>query len=167
MKKILFLALASAFLLSTCSTDTSGNLKLYLTDLPIPNAEKILVNISEINVHKTGGAFLTVWTGSKEYDLLKLRNEEKIILDKELEEGMYTQIRLVIEKGQVVVDSATHDMTIPSSEVKIPVVFNILKGGVTEIILDFETDHSIEVVKTGQSEQYILRPVIKVKSINY
>jgi len=74
----------------------------------------------------------------------------------------------VVISGQIVFDGEPpHDMTVPSSEVKILLVFNIMEGGLTEIVLDFEADHSIHVVNASQSEKYILSPVIKVKSIGY
>jgi hypothetical protein len=167
MKKLIPFVLSAILLLSGCSSDKAGNFRIYLTDQPIPNAEKVLVTISEIRVQKTQEAFITVWNGTQDYDLLQLRNTEKLILDTELEEGMYTQIRLDVTTGQVVINGTSHTMIVPSSEVKIPVVFNILKGGVTEIVLDFEAEHSIEVVKAGLSDQYILRPVIRVKSVTY
>ena len=169
MKKLILFALSISLLLSGCTSERSGNFKLYLTDQPIDidNAEEILVTISEISVQKAEEGFLTVWTGIHTYDLLILRNKEEIILDNELEQGMYTQIRLVVTKGEIVIAGKPHGMTIPSSEVKIPVVFNIMDGGVTEIVLDFEAEHSIHVLNAGQSEQYILRPVVKVKSISY
>jgi len=70
--------------------------------------------------------------------------------------------------GQIVIDGEPpHDMTVPSSEVKIPLVFNITEDGATEILLDFEAEHSIHVVNAGQSEQYILSPVIRVENISY
>ena len=58
-------------------------------------------------------------------------------------------------------------MIVPSSEVKIPVIFYITDEGDTQITLDFEAEHSIHVVNAGQSEQYILRPVIRVENISY
>ena len=170
MKKLILFALSIALLLSGCvSSDGTGNFQIYLTDQPIDidNAKEILVTISEINVQKEGEGFLTLWSDEKTYDLLKLRNKEEKIVDITLEEGTYTQIRLVVVSGQIVIDGELpHDMTVPSSEVKIPVIFNIMEGGATEIVLDFEAEHSIHVVNAGQSEQYILRPVIKVKSIS-
>lgn len=167
MKKLIPFVLSAILLLIGCSSDKAGNFRIYLTDQPIPNAEKVLVTIGEITVQKTQEAFLTVWTGTREYDLLQLRNNEKLIMETELEEGMYTQIRLDVTSGQVVINGTSYAMIVPSSEVKIPVVFNVLKGGVTEIILDFEAEHSIEVVKAGLSDQYILRPVVQVKSVKY
>jgi len=170
MKKLILFALSIALLLSGCvSSDGTGNFQIYLTDQPIDidNAKEILVTISEINVQKEGEGFLTLWSDEKTYDLLKLRNKEEKIIDITLEEGTYTQIRLVVVSGQIVIDGELpHDMAVPSSEVKIPVIFNIIDGGVTEIVLDFGAEDSIHVVYDGQGEQYILRPVIKVKSIS-
>ena len=168
MKKLILFALSITLLLSGCvSSNGTGNFQLYLTDQPIDNAEEILVTISEISVQREEEGFSTVWSGEKTYDLLKLRNKEEKIIDITLEEGTYTQIRLVVTEGQIVIAGESHEMTVPSSEVKIPFVFNIMEDGSTEIVLDFEAEDSIHVVNAGQSEQYILRPVIRVKSISY
>ena len=168
MKKLILFAISMALLLSGCvSSDGTGNFQIYLKDQPIDNAEEVLVTISEINVQKEDENFLTVWSGQKTYDLLKLRNKEEKILDITLEAGTYTQIRLVVTEGQIVIAGKSHEMKIPSSEVKIPLVFNIMEDRDTEILLDFEAEHSIHVVNAGQSEQYILRPVIRVENISY
>ena len=89
------------------------------------------------------------------------------MLDTELEQGTYTQIRLVVDSGQIVINNESHELIIPSPEVKIPVVFQVEKDGVTEIVLDFEAEHSINLIEAGQSGKYILRPVIRVKNIIY
>jgi hypothetical protein len=138
-----------------------------LKDQPIDNAEGILITISEISVQKEDEGFIILWSGEKTYDLLKLRNKEEKIIDITLEEGTYTQIRLVVTEGQIVIASESHEMKVPSSEVKIPLVFNIMADRATEILLDFEAEHSIHVVNAGQSEQYILRPAIKAENISY
>jgi len=167
MKKLILFAFSMALLLSGCSSDRTGNFQIYLTDQPIDNAEEILITISEIRVQKDEEGFLTVCSDENTYDLIKLREQKKKISDITLEEGTYTQIRLVVTKGEIFIASESHEMTVPSSEVKIPVVFNIMEGGATEIVLDFEADESIHVVNAGQSEEYILRPVIRVNSISY
>ncbi|HDZ27113.1 hypothetical protein LCGC14_0669560 [marine sediment metagenome] len=166
MRKLILFAFTVILLLWGCtSSDGTGNFKLYLTDQPIDDAEEIWVTISEINVQKEEEGFLTISSGEKTYDLLVLRDTEEKIVDITLEVGTYTQIRLVVVSGRIVIAGESHDMTVPSSEVKIPFVFNILAGGATEIHLDFEAEHSIHAVYAGQSEEYILRPVIRVKSI--
>jgi hypothetical protein len=167
MKKLILFVLSAALLLSGCnSTNGTGNFQIYLTDQPI-EADEIWVIITEINVQKEDEGFLTLWTGEKEYDLLTLMNTEELVLEYSLKEGKYTQIRLVVESGWIVIDGTRHDMTIPSSEVKIPFVFNITEDGSTEVVLDFEADESVDVVYTYENAAYILRPVIKVKSIRY
>lgn len=168
MKKLILFALSIALLLSGCvSSDRTGNFQIYLKDKPIDNAEEILVTISEISVQKEGEGFITLWSGEKTYDLLKLRDKEEKIIDITLDAGTYTQIRLVVIAGQIVISGESHEMKVPSSEVKIPLVFNIMEDGATEILLDFEAEHSILIVNAGQSEQYILIPVIRVENITY
>ena len=168
MRKLILFAFTVILLLWGCtSSDGTGNFKLYLTDQPIDDAEEIWVTISEINVQKSDEGFFTISTDSRDYDLLTLRSKAEKIVDIILDEGTYTQIRLVVTAGRILLagESEPHIMTVPSSEVKIPFVFNVIEGGAIEIVLDFEADHSIHVVGAGQSKQYILRPVIKVKSI--
>ncbi|MFQ6114530.1 MAG: DUF4382 domain-containing protein [bacterium] len=166
MKKLILLTLSALLLLSSCSLERTGNFKIYLTDQPV-QADEIWVTITEIKVQKNDEGFIILWQGEEKYDLLQLQNVEKKILDIGLEQGTYTQIRLVVNSGEIVIGGESHDLTIPSREVKIPVVFTVTEDGVTEIVLDFEADHSINVVQAGQTNNYILRPVIIVKEIRY
>ncbi len=170
MRKLILFAFTVILLLWGCtSSDGTGNFKLFLTDQPVDNAKEIWVTISEINVQKSDEGFFTVWSGSRDYDLLKLRSKEEEIVDVTLDEGTYTQIRLVVTAGRILIagESEPYIMTVPSSEVKIPVVFTIMADSTVEILLDFEAEHSIHVKNAGQSEKYILTPVIRVKSISY
>ena len=167
MKKLILFALSIALLLSGCvSSDRTGNFQLYLTDQPV-DAEEIWATISKIEVQKTGEAFLAIWEGTKEFDLLTLMNTEELILETTLEEGMYTQIRLTVTEGRIVLGGQSNEMTVPSSIVKIPLVFNVMENSSIEVVLDFEADRSVDVVYTAQNAEYLLKPVIRVKSISY
>ncbi len=174
MKKLILFALSIALLLSGCvSSDGTGNFQIYLKDQPIDidNAEKILVTISEISVQKEEEGFLILWEDSENprvYDLLALREKTEMIVEITLIAGTYTQIRLVVDSGEIVFsDEDRSGMIVPSSEVKIPVNFYIGDNDTTQITLDFEAEKSIHVVSAGGSEQYILRPVIRVENISY
>jgi hypothetical protein len=166
---VLFLIL---FLLSCSkgSTDNtqarSGKLAIYLTDLPV-GVEKVLVTISAISVHKTGGAAFTVFTGEREYDLLELQNNPELLFDTALEEGKYTMIRMEVTAGLIQVSGAQYPLTVPSSEVKINCNFTVSGGGTTRIILDFDAEKSLQVSGNPKNNTYRLRPVILVKSISY
>ncbi|MBE0461777.1 MAG: DUF4382 domain-containing protein [Candidatus Aminicenantes bacterium] len=167
MKELIFFAISVALIFSACSMEKAGNFNLYLTDLPVDDAEEIWVTISEINVYKEEEGFITLSTKTMEYDLLELRNTEVLMLEAELSKGTYTQIRLVVDAGQIVIGGESIPMTVPSSEIKIPIVFNVMEDGTTEVLLDFDAEQSILLIQAGASQQFILRPVIIVKNISY
>lgn len=109
----------------------------------------------------------TGWESTEPFDLLTLINTKKLILDTTLEEGMYTQIRLTVTEGWIVIDEQRYDMTVYNPMVQIPLVFNVLKDSSIEVVLDFEADQSVDVVRTGQNAEYLLKPVIRVENISY
>ncbi|MCJ7525236.1 MAG: DUF4382 domain-containing protein [Candidatus Aminicenantes bacterium] len=152
--------------LQDSSQSSTGKLVVFLTDLPA-GVEKVLVTISAIDVHKTGGASFTVFSGEREYDLLELQKNPELLFDTSLEEGKYTQIRLQVTAGQIQVSGVLYPLTIPSSQVKINCNFSVLSGGTTRIILDFDAEKSLQVSGNPKNNKYNLRPVIKIKSISY
>jgi uncharacterized protein (UPF0216 family) len=79
---------------------------------------------------------------------------------------MYTQIRLSISSGEIIIQGKSYQMIVPSEEIKIPVVFEIEEKEKTKIVLDFEVENSILVTGTGENKVYILRPVIRVESVS-
>jgi len=164
MKKVSGVVLLALFVLSSCANKSTGNLRVYLKDSPI-DADSILVTISAVDAHATGGTWLQVSTEMKTVDLILLRDRQDRIADVELEDGSYTEIRLITVSGRIVVNGQTYDLVIPSTEIKIPARFDIIKEGKTEIVLDFDAEKSIEVHPTGGGNEYILRPVITVVSI--
>jgi len=182
MKKCLCLLVPALFLLAACTSSTSpqsdrgqvsakqGKLSMFLTDAPL-EADKILVDYSEIAVHKTGGGFETIWTGTKTMDLVELRDREELLLDAPLEAGFYTQIRFVIASGDIVVEGKTYPLEVPSSEIKFQANFEVKEGGTTKLVLDFDAEKSIHVIGAGKKKTdnatYILRPVILVKSVTF
>lgn len=166
MKKIALLVILTAFLGAACGHDT-GNFLIMLTDAPIPDATAIIVDISSISVHATGGAYQTVLTGSESIDLLQLPGQERQIASTELPQGSYTEIRLEVTGGRIVIGGNSYQMTVPSSEVKIPVAFEVTSSGTTRVVLDFDASESIQVVHAGQNGGYILRPVIKLVMVSF
>ena len=167
MKKLLALIASLVFVGAACSSASEGNFEIYMKDAPAAY-DKILVTITQITVHKTGGAAFLVSQESRTIDLVPLQNHQEFITERQLEPGKYTEIRLITSSGQVVIGGKTYDMEIPSTEIKIPVEFDVVNDQTTKIILDFDGEASIEVHPTGGgSDRYILRPVIKVDSIVY
>ncbi len=163
MKRYTLFALTAILLLGGCSTsENTGNFQLYLTDQPIEGLEHVYVTISAIKVQKDDSSVVTLWQGTETYDLLALRDVEELVVDVDLEAGTYTHIIVVIDAVSIVVYSNTYDLSInPGLEVRIPVSFTILDNDLTEVVLDFEVDSSLE----GYGDQYLFIPVISVDSI--
>ncbi|MFQ6084062.1 MAG: DUF4382 domain-containing protein [Candidatus Aminicenantia bacterium] len=161
------MAILAIFILISCSLfKQTGNFQIYLKDTPVEDADNIYITINQVRVQKTETGFITVSETSRTYDLLKLREKQELLLDTSMDEGMYTQIRLSISSGEIVIEGESHQMVVPSEEVKIPIVFEIKGEEKTKIVLDFEAEHSILVTGTGVTKIYILRPVIRVESVS-
>lgn len=104
---------------------------------------------------------------SKEFDLLELTGIEALLGSAELDPGLYTQIRLTISEARITINKEGTETEYPmkltgNERLKIVGVFEVKEGEHTTITLDFEAERS--VVITGK-ENYILKPVIKIKKI--
>jgi hypothetical protein len=142
MKKSLLCALSIALLLGGCSVEPAGNFELYMTDQPIDGLEQVLITITAIKVQKDDESITTVWEGERTF---------------------YTHVIIVISGAAVVVHGSTFEITLPHSvEVKIPVTFTVFNNRVTEVVLDFQADQSIE----GYGDYFMLFPVITVKRVD-
>jgi hypothetical protein len=166
-------------------------LSLSLTDAPSPAYNAVYVTITEIQVHQPG----TNENNQRNWhsvdmprtpmtvNLLDLVNgvrEDLGLVD--LDEGAYTQMRLIIgqtpQSGTINILSQTHpyanyvidlnddyhELKVPSgsqSGYKIVGGFDINANSTTELVLDFDACRS--VVVAGNSGQWLLKPTVKVK----
>ncbi len=160
---------------SDSTTLTNGTFRLVLKDKPVEEAKNIWIKINKIQVHKATdeeGSFLTIWedASGREIDLLVLKSTPTVLTEATLQAGKYTQIRLSVLSGKIVFaeegkPDAEYPLDVPSDVVKIPVQFEVLADKTTQIILDFDAEKSIHVVKRGKNDSYLLRPVILVEGI--
>jgi len=169
------------------SSYSEGSLSLDLTDATTNDYNAVYVTIEEVSVclddenDEEEGSWLVVAQPETTYNLLELVNgvQEQLGLT-DLEEGQYTQMRLIIGStpdngtnilgeahpyANYVVDDADvyHELKIPSGAetgIKLVSGFDIYGGQTTELILDFDASHS--VVKAGNSGNWLLKPTIKV-----
>ena len=143
----------------------------------------LLLNISEVSVQKAApnqtitqtddevsatesgetdtAGWITVINETQSVDLLQFVNVSKVLGQKTLDAGTYTQIHLKIDSGTITVDDIDYPLTVPSGVLKLNRGFVLVPNETRMLTLDFNVEKS--VVSTG-SDKYLLKPVIAVLS---
>jgi hypothetical protein len=155
-------------------TDTgtaTGIFQIILTDNPLEAAKHVYVTIDQIRVHiASEDGWKVVSERIRDVDLLRLKRNPQLIVEKKVIVGHYNQIRLSVVSGRIVIDEGGADveyaLKIPSGEIKIPIQLQIKEEGLTKVILDFDAEKSIKFHKKGKKNEYTLRPVIKVLKVS-
>jgi len=144
---------------------------------------RLLLNISEVSVQKAAPnqtitqsdeevsaaesgetdtvGWITVINETQSVDLLQFVNVSKVLGEKTLDAGTYTQIRLKIDSGIITVDGTDYPLTVPSGVLKLNRGFVLVPNETRMLTLDFNVEKS--VVSTG-SDKYLLKPVIAIFS---
>jgi hypothetical protein len=164
-----------------CDTrKNKGTLKINLTDQPA-NYEDVYITFSEVSVHRGGSednetdsGWIVLNDEEQGFDLLTLQGGKfELLAQADLDEGVYTQIRLKIVDGNdengeprtyVKVDGEKHALNVPSgskSGLKLIHSFSIDSGSETVLYLDFDAEKSINETGSGR---YQLKPTIAVLS---
>lgn len=171
--------------LTSCSDSTgptgsqeTGTLRVLLVDAPIQfqNVESLEVVFEKVLVHRSSeadtskdGWFVvlddTLSEEERTFDLLQLVNGVFATLGEvELEAGVYTQIRIMLEQATLIVDGAPQDLFIPSGAqtgIKLVGGFKVDPNVVTEITVDFDVARSLHEAPPG-SGNFILRPTMRL-----
>jgi len=150
------------------NTEGEGSIRLVLIDSP-STLDSIVICVSRVEVHKSGtdstaGSWTVINDSLRYFDLLLLTNGASAVLgDTTLAEGKYTQIRLIVEDSNYVVDNgAKYPLTIPSGTqtgIKLNHSFEIERGKLYELYLDFNVEKSVLITGNGE---YKLKPTIRV-----
>jgi hypothetical protein len=174
--------------MSKYSAISVGTLVLKVTDkINLTEVSAVNLVISKVEVHKavegetltetgevieTNETDLTGWetvvNESKSFNLIEIRGVEEFLGERTLLTGRYTQIRLEITDGDIIINGTTYKLIIPSKKFKLVRSFTIEPNKTTTLVFDFDVGESI--VKTGvpprpllpPKPQYILKPVIKL-----
>jgi hypothetical protein len=102
-------------------------------------------------------------TGDNPFELLELKENgvDELLGWADVPAGKYTQIRMTIEKVEVIFEDETDpiEAKLPSGKLKFVRPFNVIEGVTTILLFDFNVDKS--VVVTGQGK-VIVKPVVKL-----
>jgi len=174
MKNILLVSLVTIILIAGCVIPSGGGtLQLKITDQG--TISSLLLSISEVKVHiagneteqsdgqetnETGGSGWITVAESKTVDLIEVKDVNDLLGETSLAPGKYTQIRLSVSIATAVIDGVSHELIIPSRNLKFIHPFEIEENKTTSLIIDFNADNSI--VKAG--DKYILKPVARIST---
>jgi hypothetical protein len=169
MKKSIFIlaGLVTLFFTACNNDEATTSFVVRLTDSP-GDYEAVYIDIQSVEVHASTGEQTSGWTTLNSnpgvYDLLTLTNGvETVIADDVYPAGRVSQLRLVLgDNNSVVVDGETFPLTIPSgseSGLKLLINADLVEGITYSVLLDFDAARS--VVSAGNSQLYLLKPVIK------
>ena len=176
--------LFSIITLSACSGGGSGSsdgaatapLSMSITDakpsLPV-GVTNFYVTIEEVFVHKSGGKWKSLELSQSPYtiDLLQFTNGEttEFVPPIQLEEGKYTQVRMIISEASLVVlsedqkSTTGYTVTIPSDKLKTDKNFDIdLNDHGVDITVDFDLSQSLVAEGPDGGPPYKLKPVLHV-----
>jgi len=144
--------------------ESGTNLRVLLTDAPL-EIDSVVVSLCEVAVERLDAPEAERWVAlsdtCQDIDLLTLRDgiTEAIALGT-LPPGEYGQIRLILERAEVVVEGLEFELEIPSamkSGIKIVGGFSVVEGEITTLLIDFDAAESIR--ERGR-RGFMMSPVI-------
>jgi hypothetical protein len=172
-------------LLPSCSSDDdnpmqSGQVKVYITDAPVDdaNVEAVVISVNKIEMNGPRG-----WEPVKEFDtpfsinILDYQNGKSyFVTDANVTAGAYTEARFVLnadtDMNATVTnppcfirykDGSKQPLFIPSgttSGYKAKGTVEVVANSTTEVTLDFDARRSI--VEAGNSGKFILKPTVRL-----
>jgi hypothetical protein len=170
----------------------SGTLTVMIKDSPYSEASAVLVEFSEVSVHKAGdgtgdGEWISLTfdsdplTKTRTCDLKHLESASDVLGTGTIAAGHYTQLRLTISKVTIYksatmtnigpcaatptlsMDTDTAiSVDVPSGTLKLVREFDVPASGATTITLDLDGDKSLRMTGNGK---YMMTPVIGVVSV--
>jgi hypothetical protein len=151
-----------------------GRLTLRITDSPVTEAERVVVQFTGLEIKPRDAAEPEVFTFTpRQIDLLALDGggSETLLADELLPAGEYEWIRLQVNAGRDASDSfieledgSRHPLFIPSGNqtgLKLIRGFTIGVGGTNDFTIDFDLRKSV-IHPPGLGEPYLLKPVLRL-----
>ncbi len=173
-KSFFMMMLAGISICFSCCSDNDINtarVQLILVDAP-GDYKEVNIDLIDILVNEEGDE--EGWksldnVNTEIYDLIELTGgTEALLADVELPAGYLNQIRLVLGTANTLklIDENVVELKTPSAQqsgLKLNIHTELIAGVTYEFYLDWNADKS--VIKSGNSGNYILKPVIKVTTV--
>lgn len=139
-----------------------GTIQLLATDPPPPEVEKVLLTVSDIEVHLSSGPnsrWITITQESQTFDLLRIAEVQKFLGQKQVEPGTYTKVRFLVTRAVVVIGGVERPAKVPSGSLSLTRPFLVEEGKTTSVMLDFDGARSLHIASPAE---FVLSPVVNV-----
>lgn len=174
-------SLAATALVSACggsSSPAGGRVTVSLTDMPIDNADQVVISVSGVAFEPEGSAPELVKDFSpRSIDLLQYQNGQTAILlqNTPMSPGRYQWLRLVIDTepnvrdSYIVIDGQECELNVPSGAetgLKMHRPIDVPAAGSLALTVDFDLHKSV-LAPPGQASGacatgYVLRPTLRL-----
>lgn len=168
------LLVMTLFGLAACNSSDSGTMTLGVTDAPVDNANRVVVEFSGVALKPNGGNEIVFgFDEPRQIDLLALQGgETELLLDEvTLDAGNYNWIRLTVNAGMNASDSfieledgSVYALFIPSGNetgLKLVQGFTVPANGSADFTIDFDLRKSV-VDPQSAGTPYILKPALRL-----
>lgn len=180
MPALLFAAISITIVLGSCggsdSADSSGVLSLAVTDAPIDDITKVVINFTGVSIKPAGGDTIEfLFDEAQSINLLELQGNlaEEILTDAVVPAGDYEWIRLHVNAEQDgVMDSYAEtklgtqlELWIPSGSqtgLKLVRGFTVAAGGAVDFTVDFDLRKSIVSTSDVSDQSLKFKPVLRL-----
>ncbi|MFC1980604.1 DUF5667 domain-containing protein, partial [Chloroflexota bacterium] len=124
-----------------------GKLILYIADLPPEQVDHMLAQIDTVEIYQPGldNGWVTVINEPILVDVIDIIGGRKLIVEKEIDTGSYTKLRIHIAGITLVVGDETIEAHVPGQKLNIVRPFKVLEGKSTELVLDIDWESSITI----------------------
>jgi hypothetical protein len=146
-----------------------GIIEIRVTDPPPADVTSAVVYLTNIEVHKVSdnvSEWIPIIEAPPSFDLLDVIGVEKILGSANVTAGSFTQIRMDVDRVEVVTTAGDNiTAEVPSGKLKIVRPFNVEAGVKTVLTLDFDGEKSLILpgkdIATAK-ERALFKPVVKL-----
>ncbi len=144
-----------------------GIIEIRVTDPPPADVKSAVVYLRNIEVHKVSdnasdnaSGWIPIMGAPPSFDLMSVIGVEQILGSANITAGSFTQIRMDVDRVEVVTVSGDNfTAEVPGDKLRIVGAFNVQAGVRTVLTLDFDGEKSLIITGKGKA---LFKPVVKL-----
>ena len=143
-------------------TVEQGTIEIQVTDPPPADVVSAVVHLTGIEAHlvsDNSSAWIEILDAPPKFDLMTVIGVAEILGSANVTAGKYTQIRMNVDRVEVVTTAGDNfTAEVPSEKLKIVRSFNVVPGMTTILTLDFDGEKSVIIGKN----KVLFKPTVKL-----